>query len=360
MPSEFSLIDRYFKRAAPAGMLGVGDDCALFAPPAGMQVATSTDLLIEGRHFFADADPRAVGHKSLAVNLSDLAAMGARPLACLLGLSLPRVDEAWLAAFAEGFHALAQASGCALIGGDTTSGPNIAISVTVFGAVAPADALRRSGARPGDDIWVSGELGAADIAYRLLAGEMPPDAALLAQVRGALEWPQPRLALGAALAGVASAAIDISDGLCQDLRHILQASGVGAELDVARLPVAAALKQVNPDRVNPDRVDADRVDADRVDADRVDADRVDADRVNAHRIDPARVRHALLGGGDVYELCFTASPARADAVLAAAHASATPVTRVGRIVAGAALHVRAADGALLADLPRGFDHFQES
>lgn len=320
MPSEFSLIDRYFKRAAPAGMLGVGDDCALFAPPAGTQVATSIDLLIEGRHFFADADPRAVGHKSLAVNLSDLAAMGARPLACLLGLSLPRVDEAWLAAFAAGFHGLAQASGCALIGGDTTSGPNIAISVTVFGAVDPADALRRSGARPGDEIWVSGELGAADIAYRLLAGQMPPDAALLAQVRGALEWPQPRLALGAALAGVASAAIDISDGLCQDLRHILQASGVGAELDASRLPVAPALEHV----------------------------------------DAARVRHAVLGGGDVYELCFTASAARADAVLAAARASATPVTRVGRIVAGATLHVRTADGTLLADLPRGFDHFQES
>lgn len=191
MASEFDLIARYFTRAAPAGLLGVGDDCALFPVPPGEQVATSTDLLLEGRHFFPDVDPKALGHKALAVNLSDLAAMGARPIGCVLGLALPRLDEAWLAAFAEGFHALAQVHGCPLIGGDTTrSVHDLAISVTVFGAVPADAALRRDGARADDDIWVSGELGAADVAYRLLDGQYPADAARLAATRGALEWPE--------------------------------------------------------------------------------------------------------------------------------------------------------------------------
>ncbi|WP_454688504.1 thiamine-phosphate kinase [Achromobacter aloeverae] len=318
MASEFDLIDRYFKRPAPAGMLGVGDDCALFGVPPGMRVATSTDLLIEGRHFFPDVDPRALGHKALAVNVSDLAAMGARPIGCLLGLALPTVEPAWLAAFSEGFHALAEASACPLIGGDTTGSTlGIAISVTVFGAVAPDQALRRDGARPGDQVWVSGALGAADIAYRLLSGQMPADAGLLAATRGALEWPQPRYALGQALAGVANAAIDISDGLLQDLGHVLKASGVGAELRFADLPAAPALRGV----------------------------------------DPARLRHALLGGGDVYELCFTAAPERADAVRAAAARAGVAVTAIGRITAAAGLAVLGPDGRPETDLPRGFDHF---
>jgi len=316
--SEFDLIDRYFKRPAPAGMLGVGDDCALFGVPPGMQVATSTDLLIEGRHFFADVDPRALGHKALAVNVSDLGAMGARPIGCLLGLALPAIEPAWLAAFSEGFHALATASGCPLIGGDTTgSALGVAISVTVFGAVAPERALRRDGARPGDQVWVSGTLGAADIAYRLLSGQMPADAGLLAATRTALEWPQPRYALGQALGGVASAAIDISDGLLQDLGHVLKASGVGAQLRFADLPVAPSLAG----------------------------------------IDPARLRHAVLGGGDVYELCFTAAPERADAVRAAAAAAGVAVTPIGQITPAAGLAVLGPDGQPDVDLPRGFDHF---
>ncbi len=318
MASEFDLIDRYFKRPAPAGMLGVGDDCALFGVPAGMQVATSTDLLIEGRHFFPDVDPCALGHKALAVNVSDLAAMGARPIGCLLGLALPKVEPAWLAAFAQGFHALAEASGCPLIGGDTTgSALGVAISVTVFGAVAPDQALRRDGARPGDVVWVSGVLGAADIAYRLLSGQMPPDAALLAATRRALEWPQPRYTLGQALAGLANAAIDISDGLLQDLGHVLKASGVGAELRRADLPVAPGLEGV----------------------------------------DPARLRHALLGGGDVYELCFTAAPERSDGVRAAAARVGVPVTAIGRITAASTLTVLDPHGQPEHDLPHGFDHF---
>jgi thiamine-monophosphate kinase len=319
--SEFDLIERYFKRAAPAGMLGVGDDCALFGVPAGMQVATSTDLLIEGRHFFPDVDPRALGHKALAVNVSDLAAMGAQPIGCLLGLALPSIDEAWVAAFAQGFHDLAHETHCPLIGGDTTGSTlGIAISVTVFGAVAPGAALRRDGARAGDDVWVSGVLGEADIAYRLLSGQLPADAALLQHTRRALEWPRPRIGLGMALAGLASAAIDISDGLLQDFGHILAASGVGAELRLADLPVSPALGGV-PE---------------------------------------APLRQALLGGGDVYELCFTAPATRAQDVLAAARDSGVAVTRVGRVLAARALSVIGPDGLPLATLPRGFDHFRAS
>ncbi|AHV91892.1 thiamine-phosphate kinase [Bordetella holmesii] len=318
MASEFDLIARHFTRAAPGDILGVGDDCALFPVPQGMRVAVSKDLLIAGRHFYPDADPESVGHKSLAVNLSDLAAMGAQPLGCLLGLALPSMDEPWLAAYARGFHALAQASGCPLIGGDTTrSLHDLTLSVTVFGAVPAQAALRRDAARTGDDIWVSGELGAADIAYRLLDGQLPADAARLAQTRRALEWPQPRLALGAALRGLAHAAIDISDGLAQDLRHILAASGVAAELRYADLPRAAGLAG----------------------------------------LDDSTLQRALLGGGDVYELCFTAPPERRAAIEHAALACQTPVSRVGRIMPGTGLQVLDAQGQPLPHIPGGFDHF---
>ena len=318
MASEFELIARYFTRAAPAGLLGVGDDCALFPVPAGEQVATSTDLLLEGRHFFPDVDPRALGHKSLAVNLSDLAAMGARPIGCVLGLALPRLDEPWLAAFAEGFHALAAAHGCPLIGGDTTrSAHDLAISVTVFGAVPAGQALRRDAAQAGDDIWVSGELGAADVAYRLLDGQYPANDALLAATRAALEWPQPQVALGMALRGIAHAAVDLSDGLLQDLGHILTASRLGARLEVDRMPVAAALSG----------------------------------------LDDAPRRRAVLGGGDVYQLCFTAPAAQREAVQAAARAACVQVTRVGQTLAQSGLQVLDGQGRPLADLPGGFDHF---
>lgn len=318
MASEFELIARYFTRAAPTGLLGVGDDCALFPVPAGEQVATSTDLLLEGRHFFPDVDPRALGHKSLAVNLSDLAAMGARPIGCVLGLALSRLDEPWLAAFAEGFHALAAAHGCPLIGGDTTrSAHDLAISVTVFGAVPAGQALRRDAAQAGDDIWVSGELGAADVAYRLLDGQYPANDALLAATRAALEWPQPQVALGMALRGIAHAAVDLSDGLLQDLGHILAASRLGARLEVDRMPVAAALSG----------------------------------------LDDAPRRRAVLGGGDVYQLCFTAPAAQREAVQAAARAASAQVTRVGQTLAQPGLQVLDGQGRPLTDLPGGFDHF---
>lgn len=318
MASEFDLIAKHFTKPAAPGQLGVGDDCALFSVPPGRQVATSTDLLVEGRHFYPDVDPQALGHKALAVNLSDLAAMGAQPIGCLLGLALPQADDAWLAAFARGFHDLATAAGCPLIGGDTTRSPKLlTLSITVFGSVEPAKALRRDAAREGDDIWVSGDLGAADIAYRLLDGQLPADPQRLAATRRALEWPVPRLALGMALAGVAHAAIDISDGLLQDLGHILDLSRTGAELQYAMLPVAEALDG----------------------------------------LDEAARRRAVLGGGDVYELCFTAAPAVRGQVLQAAGEAGVRVSRIGRITRGPGLLVLDETGRPLPDLPQGFDHF---
>lgn len=316
--SEFDLISRYFKRPAPAGLLGVGDDCALFPVPAGMQVATSTDLLIEGRHFFPDVDPKALGHKSLAVNLSDLAAMGAQPIGCVLGLALPRASEPWLAAFAQGFHDLADAHGCPLIGGDTTRSPHdLVISVTVFGAVPASRALHRDVAQVGDQIWVSGALGAADVAYRLLAGLLPADPTLLAATRRALEWPEPRVALGRALVDVAHAAIDVSDGLLQDLGHILSASHVGARLQYDTMPIAPALQGLSP----------------------------------------AAVMQAVLGGGDVYELCFTAAPDQHVRVTEVAARTGVSVTAIGHITQDPGLVVIGADGQPMRSLPRGFDHF---
>lgn len=286
-----------------------------------MHIATSTDLLIEGRHFFPDVDPRALGHKSLAVNLSDLAAMGAHPIGCVLGLALPQANESWLAAFAQGFHALADAHGCPLIGGDTTRSPHdLAISVTIFGAVAADRALRRDAAQVGDEIWVSGTLGAADVAYRLLDGQLPADATLLAATRRALEWPEPRVALGQGLVGVAHAAIDISDGLVQDLGHILSASGVGAQLHYDAMPVAPAL----------------------------------------HGLPQATLTQAVLGGGDVYELCFTAAADLHEQVLSAAARAGVAVTRVGHITQTPGMVVLGADGHPLSALPRGFDHFPVS
>ncbi|MFC4202907.1 thiamine-phosphate kinase [Candidimonas humi] len=319
MTNEFDLIARYFSRPAPAAYLGVGDDCALMPPAPGMELAASTDLLIEGRHFFSNAEPRALGHKALAVNLSDLAAMGARPVACLLGLSLPELRPDWLEAFADGYYALADAAGCPLVGGDTTRSPScIVISVTVLGHVPVGQALRRDAAREGDDIWVSGTLGAADIALRLLAGELPPDPQLLAATRAALERPEPPLELGAALAGVAHAALDISDGLLQDLGHILKASACGAQLDYASLPVAEALAG----------------------------------------LPQALQRQAVLGGGDVYQLCFTAAAARRDEILALARRCGSRVSRIGCITAGpGALQVLDEGGRPIAPLPAGFDHF---
>lgn len=321
---EFDLIARYFTRPVRKAALGVGDDCALLAPAPGMQLAVSSDMLVEGRHFFADVDPEALGHKALAVNLSDLAACGAKPLAFTLALSLPRVDEAWLAGFSRGLLALADAHGCELVGGDTTQGP-LNICITVFGEVPTGQALLRSGARPGDDIYVSGTLGDARLALEALLGHIALPTEVLARARQRLERPTPRVALGLALRGVASSAMDVSDGLLGDLSHILKASGVGARIDTSLTTDLIAEK---------------------------------ARFTSAPGVFDAKLLHqCTLAGGDDYELAFTAPPARRDAVAAASQASGTPVTRIGTVLAEPGLQLVDALGHVVENRYASFDHF---
>ncbi|MBA2965683.1 MULTISPECIES: thiamine-phosphate kinase [Ramlibacter] len=322
---EFDLIDRYFRRPAAAAAggvaLGIGDDCALLAPTPGMQLAVSSDLLLEGRHFLSTVDPARLGHKALAVNLSDLAACGARPLAFTLALALPAADEDWLAPFARGLLALADAHGCALVGGDTTRGP-LAICITVFGEVPPGQALLRSGARAGDDLWVSGTVGDARLALEVFRGTLRLPAEAFEAARLRLEQPQPRVALGQALRGIASAAIDISDGLLGDLGHVLRQSGVGARIEADRALGLLALRRLAADAV------------------------------------PAPIQlDCVLAGGDDYELAFTAPPARRDAVLAAGAAAQVALTRIGCIEAQPGVRVVDASGAALARAFASFDHF---
>lgn len=325
---EFDLIARYFTRPTARAVLGVGDDCALLQPAPGTQLAISSDMLVEGRHFFADVDPAALGHKALAVNLSDLAACGAKPLAFTLALALPRIDETWLAAFSKGLLALADAHGCELVGGDTTQGP-LNICITVFGEVpvvnGKSQALLRSGAKPGDDVYVSGTLGDARLALEALRGAvtLPPD--LLAQARLRLEQPTPRVALGQALRGIASAAIDVSDGLLGDLRHILRASGAGATLET-ELAIDLIAAHANSDWAGAG-------------------------------IDAEKQLEFTLAGGDDYELAFTAPASARDAVQAAARQAQTPVSRIGRIEAAPGLRLLDAAGATLERRYASFDHF---
>jgi thiamine-monophosphate kinase len=304
VPSEFEIIRRYFSRPAPSALLGGGDDAALVQPAAGCELAVSTDLLLEGRHFAAGAAPRLLGHKALAVNLSDMAAMGAAPRWATLALALPSADEAWLAAFADGFYALAARFGVELVGGDTTRGP-LTLCVAILGELPAGTALRRDGARPGDDVWVSGELGGA--AYAL---EHAQNAAAAKR----LHAPEPRVALGERLRGLAGAAIDVSDGFAQDLGHILERSGVGAVVRYADLP--------------------------------------------KFRIaDAALEQRCVLAGGDDYELLFTAPPAARAAIEALAAPLGLPLSRVGSIQAGAPrLQLLDAQGRAMRT-PPGFDHF---
>ncbi|KQQ47448.1 thiamine monophosphate kinase [Duganella sp. Leaf126] len=325
MLSEFDLIHHYFQRpdhrAAPAVALGIGDDCALLTPTPGMQTAISSDMLVEGRHFFAGEEALRLGHKSLAVNLSDLAAMGARPVGFTLALALPSAERDWLAGFSRGLFALADAHDIALIGGDTTKGP-LTICITVFGEVAPGRALRRSAAVPGDDIWISGTLGDARLALAAYRGELatPLAAADHQQAATRMHTPTPRVALGMALAasGMVHAAIDISDGLVGDLAHILARSGVGATLDVDALPPGPVLATQ----------------------------------------DAALRRAYCAAGGDDYELCFTAPAGARAAILAAGASTATPVRRVGSIAAQPGLRLVDAHGTALDLGLTGFDHFK--
>jgi len=287
--------------------VGIGDDCALLRPDAGLELAVTTDMLVEGRHFRPGAEPEALGHKALAVNLSDLAAMGAAPRWVTLALALPAADERWLAAFARGFFALAERYGVDLVGGDTTRGPVLTINVTALGEVPSGVALYRAGARPGDDIWVSGELGGAALALA------HPD---LSAVADRLHRPEPRVELGERLRGLAHAAIDVSDGLAGDLGHILERSQVGAVIEYQSIPRPAAFGSFREIE-----------------------------------------RDCVLSGGDDYELVFTAAHAQRAEIESLGHELRLPLTRIGAIQSGATkLVVLDAAGKPMAHRG-GFDHF---
>ena len=322
MPTEFELIKQHFTHAAPRTLLGVGDDAALIKPARGQVLAVAADMLVGGRHFFMDADPASVGHKALAVNLSDMAAMGAVPRWATLGIALPKADERWVAAMSKGFMALARKHGVDLIGGDTTKGP-LNLCVQIIGEVPARQALRRDGAKPGDDIWVSGTLGDAALAVAARTQRIKLKPADRKRVQQKLDWPVPRIALGVALRGVARSAIDVSDGLIADLGHICERSGVAAVVAIERLPVSPLMRR--------------------------------------YREAPA-ARAALLGGGDDYELCFTAAPAKRAAVELAASRTRTRVTRIGCVIRApedaCSVVVVDGDGLPVAAQQNGFDHFR--
>ncbi len=321
---EFDLIDRFFGRAARAGRteggavaLGIGDDCALLTPSAGHQWLVTADMLVEGRHFLSTVSPRRLGHKALAVNLSDLAACGATPRAFFLSLALPRVDEAFLAGFAQGLFELADAQGIVLAGGDTTAGP-LNLNITAMGEVPAGQALLRSGARVDDDVWVSGTLGDARLALEVFRGTLSLSATQFEEVRLRMEMPEPRVALGKALRGLATSAVDVSDGLAGDIGHVLKRSNVGATLRLADLPRSTVLGAM-PEALQ---------------------------------------RLCLLTGGDDYELVFTAPPEARQRVLEAGRATGTPVYRIGRIDEALGLRVVDGTGRPVQDVPQSFDHFK--
>lgn len=317
MTPEFDLIRRHFVRPMRTTSLGPGDDCALIGPSPGHELAITSDMLVAGTHFLPDTDPRRLGWKALAVNLSDVAAMGAVPRWVTLALSLPQVDHDWLAAFAAGFFDCADTFGVDLIGGDTTRGP-LNLCVTAFGEVAAGGAIRRSGARAGDGIWVSGQPGRAALGLADLLGKVRLQSSAHDDCIAALEQPQPRVALGAALQGLATAMIDVSDGLLADLGHIASASGLGAVVDDAALPWAA---------------------------------------LHAACTDGTAVRDALLAGGDDYELLFCAPPEADDALAALSARLALPLTRIGAMQSGDGVRLVDAAGAELPVGRRGYDHF---
>ena len=329
---EFDLIERYFKRPTTRAALGVGDDCALLQPSPGTQLAISTDMLVEGRHFLSTIDPYKLGHKALAVNLSDLAACGAKPLAFSLALALPRADAAWLAPFSQGLLALADLHGCELIGGDTTQGP-LNICITVYGEVpvvnGRSQALLRSGAQVGDDLYVSGTVGDARLALEVFRGTVSVPAPVFDAARLRMEQPTPRVALGQALRGIATSAIDISDGLLGDLGHILKQSRVGAIIDTE---VAISLIATHPDNQGP------------------------SGQFNA-AITPNLWLSWALAGGDDYELLFTAPTSARAQVAAAAQQSQTPVTHIGHISAERGLRLVDGDGQVVPNTFTSFDHF---
>jgi thiamine-monophosphate kinase len=332
-PGEFDLIERFFKAGADslrtsadsAIALGIGDDCALIKTTTDEEIAITSDMLVEGRHFFAGADPELLACKALAVNLSDLAAMGAKPLGFTLAIALPKADEAWLKSFSKGLFATAKEYSCPLIGGDTTSGP-LTISITAFGSTPNGKAIRRSGAKVGDDIWASGSIGDARLALAALRHEIILPSEDLQQIEHRMHQPSPRVDLGIQLRDVASAALDISDGLLGDLSHILKQSKVDARVDLDKLPKSNTLQKQDA---------------------------------------PIQNLFAACGGDD-YELCFTAHPSQREKIQAISETLNLPLTLIGEILPRvdieAKIHLLDASGKKLSDIEsapflKSFDHF---
>jgi thiamine-monophosphate kinase len=317
--SEFALIERYFRRCGAQRTdvtLGVGDDAALLNPPAGSELVAATDTLVAGVHFPPDSPPASVGHRALAVNLSDLAAMGARPAWALLALTLPHADEAWLSEFAAGLGALARAHDVALVGGDTTRGP-LTVTVQLLGHVPRGAALTRAGGRAGDALFVSGTPGDAGAGLALEQGRLAASTEARAYLRERFLWPTPRMALGERLRGHASACIDVSDGLLGDAGKLATASGVGVELAFGDLPLSAPLVAVLGD---------------------------------------ARARELALTGGDDYELCFAVRAEKVARLLAELPPERWSYTRIGALRAAAgAVVVR--DGTVMEFSHSGYQHF---
>jgi thiamine-monophosphate kinase len=310
MPSEFALIDRYFRRPARHTVLGVGDDAAIVKPTPGFELVISTDMLVSGTHFLPNVDPEDLGWKALAVNVSDMAAMGAQPRWALLAAALPAATESWIEKFAQGFFACAEEFGIDVIGGDTTKGPRN-LCVTIFGEILPGQALLRSGAHLYEEIWVSGMPGRAALGLAHLQGRLELTEPALSVCLAALQRPQPRVELGLALRGLASAAIDVSDGLLADLGHLLEASSLAAMLQLAVLPA------------------------------------------------PGLERDAYLSGGDDYELIFTAPALNHAKIVALSEELGLPLNCIGRTQAGPAgeLAIYDAAGRPVEVTQRGFDHF---
>ena len=330
---EFDLIQRFFKAGADAMRpndektiaLGIGDDCALLKPAAGEEIAITSDMLVEGRHFFVNANPELLGRKALAVNLSDLAAMGAKPMGFTLSIALPKVDVAWLEAFSKGLFAIANQYSCPLIGGDTTAGP-LTISITAFGSIPAGKAIRRSGAKVGDDIWTSGAIGDARLTLAALRHEMNLSDSDLKQIEHRMHNPTPRVELGMKIRGIASAALDISDGLLGDLQHILKQSQVSAEVYLDQLPKSETLQKQSE----------------------------------------AMQNQFAACGGDDYEICFTAPIQKRSAIDEISKELNLPLTRIGRITeklgAVEKINLLNKNGDLLdeiksAALMKSFDHF---
>ncbi|MES2635765.1 MAG: thiamine-phosphate kinase [Pseudomonadota bacterium] len=321
MSPEFNLIAQYFTRPSQQADLGVGDDAALISISSGMQLAISADMLVAGTHFFADCDPYQLGWKSLAVNISDMAAMGAQPKWATLAIALPSIDDNWLKPFSQGFFACAEQFGADLIGGDTTRGP-LNISVQIMGEVPLGKALKRSGAKMDEDIWVSGSLGSAALGLAHLQNKVYVLGNALPVCLNALHIPTPRLALGLALHDIASSCIDISDGLLADLGHILHASippdsTLGAKIYLEQIPCIDYLKQ---DLQNP------------------------------------QIQQAILAGGDDYELCFTAPKSKRAAIHMLSNQLGLALTLIGETHASTGIQVMHNNQKLTIS-SKGFDHF---